>query len=156
MSFSGSRNRLLSIGAPPPDFGFGDEGAFYRLSQLRGRKRALLVLSHDVNPACIDGMRSVKSDWTEYRNHEVIVMLISAASDEILSGIADQESPPMIMISDDREETMARYGIRGSDGPIAYLVEKDGLISALWNHWPSSREVFECIDRDHHRERRAA
>jgi len=148
MNGTGQRDRPLNPGTRPPDFGFGDEGTFYKLSQFKNMKRVLMIICRgDLDQTCIDGMRRVKRDWRQYRDREFAVVLISSTPMETLSEIAATEVAPIILVSDERGDTIARYGGRTGENPIAYLIETDGLIAAVWNHWPSSREIFEGIDR---------
>jgi peroxiredoxin len=137
----------MGPGSVPPDFGFGGEGALYRLSQLRGFRRVLLAFCPDsIVASCQDGIRAVKQNLEDYRKRELVAIVVSPVKEEELTRFAREEPMPIILISDERQETISAYGVRGMKSPVVFLIDKEGIVQASWARWPSTEEIFEAVD----------
>lgn len=88
----------------------------------------------------------MKDAWPEYQKRDLTVMVISPVNEEGLRRFAEEESVPVILISDESRETMNSYGIRGVDSPVIYLIGKDGTVKISWTHWPTNQEIFQSVD----------
>ncbi|MHB0913058.1 MAG: peroxiredoxin family protein [Armatimonadota bacterium] len=138
------KERMLQQGEFPPDFGFGNEQAFYKLSELAGRRRVLILLCPDgLSPDCAEAIRAVAADCRKFGEREVIPVAISSASERDLTEFAEREAIPIVLISDEPGLTIKAYGAQAL---TTYLIGKDGTVHASWTGHPNTREILEKVD----------
>lgn len=137
---------LLKAGLSAPDFGFGDEGMYIRLSSLRDRSNVLLIACADgLSAACQEAARAVRADWRQLRSRDVISVILSQAPEHALQDFSRDERIPCVLISDEDGRVLSLYGADRRESPVVYLIDKSGIIRARWTGWPSTRPILVSV-----------
>lgn len=138
---------LLQTGATPPDFGFGSEDIYIRLTELRNVYRVFIAFCpHGLDDMCKEGMYAVRDNWDAFQKRDVVAILVSSDNEDTLADFADSNNVPFVLISDEDQLVSSGYGAASSAEAVVYLIGKDGTVKAAWQGWPPVDEVLSLID----------
>lgn len=141
----------LSVGDEAPDFALRDQhGRTVRLSELRGRKAALVVFyPWAFSGVCGAEMRQMQTRLGELVTDDVELLAISVDSMYALRAWADAEGFTFPLLSDfwPHGEVARGYGVFHGEIGIAlrgtFLVDRDGVVA-----WSIVRGIPDARDLD--------
>ena len=140
----------LSVGDPAPDFELRDQhGQTVRLSDLRGRKAALLVFyPWAFTGVCGGELQALQERQDEFVGDDLALFAISTDSMHALRAFADQQGFTFPLLSDfwPHGAVASAYGVLHEEIGIAlrgtFLVDKDGVVRWTVVHGiPDARDV---------------
>ena len=140
----------LSVGDEAPDFELKDQhGQQVRLSDLRGRKAALVVFyPWAFSGVCGGELHAMQADLDSLVSDSVELFTISTDSMYALRSFADQEGFTFPMLSDfwPHGEVAEAYGVLHEGIGIAlrgtFLVDQDGVVRwSVLNGIPDARDI---------------
>jgi mycoredoxin-dependent peroxiredoxin len=140
----------LSVGDRAPDFELKDQhGRSVRLSDLRGRKAALIVFyPWAFTGVCGGELRAIQKDLDQLASGSVELFAISTDSMYALRAFADQEGFTFPMLSDfwPHGEVARAYGVLHDGIGIAlrgtFLVDREGVVRwSVINGIPDARDI---------------
>jgi peroxiredoxin len=140
----------LSVGDQAPDFELKDQhGQSVRLSDLRGRKAALIVFyPWAFTGVCGGELHAMQQELDALVTDEVALFAISTDSMYALRAFADQEGFTFPMLSDfwPHGSVAGEYGVLHDGIGIAlrgtFLVDRDGVVRwSVVNGIPDARDI---------------
>lgn len=140
----------LSVGDRAPDFDLKDQhGQSVRLSDLRGRKAALIVFyPWAFTGVCGGELHAMQKDLDQLVSDDVEVVAISTDSMYALRSFADQEGFTFPMLSDfwPHGAVAQAYGVLHDGIGIAlrgtFLVDRDGVVRwSVLHGIPDARDI---------------
>ena len=145
-----SRSDLLPVGSAAPDFTAAtSDGKTVRLSELRGRKRVVLVFyPGDYTPVCTSQLCSFRDNWQALAADNAVVYGINPASAETHHGFAQQNRLPFPLLADSRGEIAGSYGCRALFGIIkrtVYVLDAQGRVAWVKRGNPAPSEILEAL-----------
>ena len=147
----------MKNGEKAPDFKLKDgDGNDWQLSEQRGKIVVLLFYPGDNTPVCTKQLCSVRDNWEDYKATGAEVVGISTDSAESHKSFAGKYDLPLILLSDEKGETLEKYEMRSwlpnrsargvividKNGKIAY--HKVQILSLLR---PKDDEILEAIEK---------
>lgn len=144
----------LSVGDAAPDFELKDQhGQTVRLSDLRGRKAALLVFyPWAFSGICGGELQALQEGLADLATDDVELVTVSTDSMYSLRAFADREGFTFPMLSDfwPHGAVTQAYGVLHPDLGIAlrgtFLVDRDGVVRwAVVKGIPDTRDVDEYL-----------
>ncbi len=140
----------LSVGDQAPDFDLKDQhGQSVRLSDLRGRKAALIVFyPWAFSGVCGGELHAMQKDLDQLASDDIEVVAISTDSMYALRSFADQEGFTFPMLSDfwPHGAVAQAYGVLHDGIGIAlrgtFLVDRDGVVRwSVLHGIPDARDI---------------
>lgn len=125
---------LIDVGAEAPDFSLkGDDGEDFRLSDLRGYIRAMLVFyPKDFTPGCTDQLIQVRKNIRHLRKAAIEPMGVNSGDAESHRAFREAHALNFPLLVDERSDVARLYGAIKDDGESirrsVVIVGKDGKI----------------------------
>jgi thioredoxin-dependent peroxiredoxin len=120
---------LLPSGAAAPEL------AEVKLTALRGRPVVVYFYPQDETPGCTKEACAFRDAWKDLEKADVAVVGVSTNSRERHQAFQQRHQLPFPLVSDDRGEIGAAYGVSkklwGYDR-VTFLVGRDGKIAHVW------------------------
>ena len=142
-----SSSDLIPVGQAAPDFtAVTNEGGTVRLSELRGRKRLVLVFyPGDGTPVCTAQLCAFRDNWSAVQSENAVVYGVNPANRERHSGFASKNGLPFPLLVDTNSEIAGRYGCRALFGIVkrtVYIIDRNGRIVWVQRGNPSPSEIL--------------
>lgn len=146
----GSHKDLIPVGQDAPDFtGTTNEGRAVRLSDLRGRKRVVLVFyPGDDTPICTAQLCALRDNWSALQAENAAVYGVNPASSERHTGFAAKNRLPFPLLVDTKGEITARYGCRAVFGIVkrtVYVLDRQGKVAWVKRGNPAVSEILRAL-----------
>jgi len=126
----------LAIGAPPPDFkATAADGTAVQLSALKGKPVVVYFYPKDETPGCTAEACSFRDAWTSLANKGVILIGISADSDESHRAFARNHKLPFLLVSDANGAIAQQFGVPVKNGIImrqSFVIGPDGNVKKIY------------------------
>lgn len=144
------RNDLIPIGEIAPDFtATTGDGRTVRLSDLRGRQRALLVFyPGDNTPVCTAQLCALRDDWSALQAEEVAIYGVNPANADKHARFAAKHQFPFPLIVDAQNQIAAAYGCRGLFGLVkrtVYILDRQGRVAFARRGNPPPAELLRVL-----------
>ncbi len=125
---------LIGVGADAPDFSLkADDGEDFRLSDLRGYIRAMLVFyPKDFTPGCTDQLIQVRKNVRHLREAGIEPMGVNSDDAESHRAFRDAHALNFPLLVDEGSQVARLYGAMKDDGESiqrsVVIVGKDGKV----------------------------
>ena len=143
----------IQIGKPAPDFVLPcSTGEPIRLSDFRGKSEVVLFFyPKDNSPACTAQACSFRDHYEAFRDAGAEVIGISSDSEASHERFARFWKLPFFLVSDDKGEVRARYGVSRTlglfPGRVTYLIDREGVIRHIFSsQFQPGRHVSEMLE----------
>ncbi len=129
----------LRAGDKAPDFELRDQhGAMARLSTLLGQKPVVLFFyPRDDSPICTREVCAFRDAHAEFAAAGAEVLGISVDGTESHEAFSAKHGLPYRILSDEKKEALALYGIKTMLGfmpeRVTFVIGKDGVIRHVYN-----------------------
>ena len=129
----------LRVGDKAPDFELRDQhGDMVRLSVLLGQKPvALFFYPRDNSPICTREVCAFRDAHAEFAAAGAEVLGISMDGTESHEDFSAKHGLPYRLLSDEKKEVLALYGIKTMLGfmpeRVTFVIGKDGVIRHVYN-----------------------
>ncbi len=134
----------VAIDGPAPSFDPTDQnGEHLQLEALRGHNVVLYFYPKDETPGCTKEACSFRDSWTSLTKSGVILIGVSADSDESHKAFAKNHQLPFHLVSDPQGKLAARYGVPFNGNYIqrqSFLIGPAGTV----------RRVYRTVDVSSH------
>ncbi|HHQ48295.1 MAG TPA: thioredoxin-dependent thiol peroxidase [Acidobacteria bacterium] len=148
----------VDIGHPAPDFELpSDQGATYRLSDLRGRWVVLFFYPKAMTPGCTTEACGFRDAYGELKELGAEVLGISHDSVERLVRFRDKHGLTFPLLSDPEHRVTEAYGVyalkkmagREYMGIVrsTFLIDPEGTIAAVWRKVRVKGHVDQVVAR---------
>ena len=102
----------IAIDGPAPSFDLTDQnGEHLQLEALRGHNVVLYFYPKDETPGCTKEACAFRDSWTALTKSGVILIGVSADSDESHKAFAKNHQLPFHLVSDPQGKLAAQYGV---------------------------------------------
>jgi thioredoxin-dependent peroxiredoxin len=126
----------VAIGAPPPDFSAtASDGTAIHLSALKGKPVVVYFYPKDETPGCTTEACSFRDAWTALSAKGVVLIGISADSDDSHRAFAKNHQLPFLLVSDTSGAIAQKFGVPTHDGYIArqsFVIGADGKVKNIY------------------------
>lgn len=133
----------LSVGDPAPAFELSDaEGMIFRLSDLQGKWIVLYFYPRDNTPGCTKEACGFRDAYTDYQNHEVVVLGVSTDDAKSHTKFATKHNLPFPLLIDEGgavASTYGRYGLKKFMGKeymgitrSTFVINPDGKLAKIY------------------------
>lgn len=144
------RSKLLSIGAEAPDIYIPlSDDEIVLLSQLRGRKRVVLVFyPGDFTPVCTSQLCAFRDSWAQLQEHDALVVGINPGGTAKHKRFSATFGFPFPLLSDNGGKIAKAYACRGWFGMnrrTVYVVDKNGRIAYSARGNPPITEILQVL-----------
>lgn len=125
---------LIEVGAEAPDFTLkADDGEDFRLSDLRGYIRAMLVFyPKDFTPGCTDQLIQVRKNIRHLHDVAIEPMGVNSGDAESHRAFREAHALNFPLLVDERSDVASLYGAIKDDGQSiqrsVVIVGKDGKV----------------------------
>ncbi|MDO8471879.1 MAG: peroxiredoxin [bacterium] len=119
-----------------PDFTAPDQtGQIHKLSDNHGQKVLLYFYPKDDTPGCTKEACSVRDNWQALKRAGVMVLGVSADSQQSHQRFVAKYQLPFTLLSDPDKNVINLYGDDGVTLPkrISYLIDEEGKILKIYN-----------------------
>lgn len=126
---------LIEVGAEAPDFLLkADDGEDFRLSDLRGHIRAMLVFyPKDFTPGCTDQLIQIRKNIAHLRGAAIEPFGVNAGDAASHQAFREAHALNFPLLVDEGSAVTARYGAVKDDGTsvqrAVVIVGKDGKVT---------------------------
>lgn len=125
----------IEVGGFVPDFQLKDEtGGSVRLSDLCGKKVALVFYPLDWTPHCTKQLCSLRNGYKELQKAGIVVLGISHKSVKDNNAFKIKHNLPFPLLSDHKKKVAKLYGAKRWAGPnkrITILINEEGRLVAI-------------------------
>jgi len=126
----------VAIDAVAPDFAAtASDGTPVHLSKLAGKPVLVYFYPKDETPGCTAEACSFRDAWAQLRAKGVILIGISADSDESHRAFAKNHNLPFLLVSDTNGAIAAQFGVPMDSGIISrqsFLIGADGRVRKIY------------------------
>ena len=126
----------IAIDAVPPDFAAtASDGTPIQLSALKGKPVVVYFYPKDETPGCTAEACSFRDAWSALSAKGVVLIGISADSDESHRAFAKSHKLPFLLVSDTSGAIARQFGVPMSDGIIArqsFVIGADGKMKKIY------------------------
>ena len=126
----------LKEGAPAPDFSAkASDGTAIQLSHLKGKPVVVYFYPKDETPGCTKEACSFRDAWDGLSKRGVVLIGVSADSDESHRGFAANHKLPFLLVSDTSGAIAKQFGVPMEDGYISrqsFVIGPDGNLKKIY------------------------
>ncbi len=129
-------NGDVVVGQPPPDFtATAQDGTVVHLAALKGKPVVVYFYPKDETPGCTKEACSFRDAWDALHNKGVVLIGISADTDESHRAFASNHKLPFLLISDAKGDLAAKFGVPvhlGYDSRQSFVIGADGNVKKIY------------------------
>ena len=137
----------IMAGQRAPDFTLNDlSGKSFTLSELRGKKPALIIFWATWCPACLQAIPYFSDIYAQYSTRGLEVISINIATNDPLPRVQSFQEVnklPYRILYDEKNDVSRVYGVFGI--PTSLLIDRDGSIVYRGNVLPAN--VSQLLDK---------
>jgi peroxiredoxin Q/BCP len=126
----------IAIDAVPPDFAAtASDGTPVQLSALKGKPVVVYFYPKDETPGCTTEACSFRDAWTSLAKKGVVLIGVSADTDESHRAFAQNHKLPFLLVSDSNGAIARQFGVPVHDGIIArqsFVIGADGKMKKIY------------------------
>lgn len=125
----------LKIGDAAPDFNLIDQnGKEHKLSDYFGEKIVVYFYPKDDTPGCTKEACSIRDNFTQFKENNIIVFGISYDSPRSHKKFAEKYNLPFILLSDSAKSVARLYNSKGlfMAKRNTFLIDKEGKILKIY------------------------
>jgi peroxiredoxin Q/BCP len=126
----------VTVGQPPPDFtAKAQDGTTVHLAALKGKSVVVYFYPKDETPGCTKEACSFRDAWNDLKKTGVVLIGISADSDESHKAFATHHKLPFLLVSDPQGKIAATFGVPFNNGYTArqsFVVGADGNVKRVY------------------------
>jgi peroxiredoxin Q/BCP len=125
-----------AVASVPPDFSAtASDGTPVHLAALKGKPVVVYFYPKDETPGCTAEACSFRDAWTSLSAKGVVLIGISADSDESHRGFAANHKLPFLLVSDTSGAIAAKFGVPVRGGYTArqsFVIGADGKVKKVY------------------------
>jgi peroxiredoxin Q/BCP len=129
-------NGDVVVGQPPPDFtATAQDGTVVHLAALKGKPVVVYFYPKDETPGCTKEACSFRDAWDSLHDKGVVLIGISADTDESHRAFASNHKLPFLLISDAKGDLAAKFGVPvhlGYDARQSFVIGADGNVKKIY------------------------
>jgi peroxiredoxin Q/BCP len=126
----------IAVGATPPDFNVtASDGTAVHLAALKGKPVVVYFYPKDETPGCTTEACSFRDAWNALQAKGVVLIGVSADSDESHRGFAKNHQLPFLLVSDPKGTIAAQFGVPMKGSVImrqSFLIGADGKMKKIY------------------------
>jgi peroxiredoxin Q/BCP len=126
----------VAVDAVPPDFAAtASDGTQIQLSKLYGKPVVVYFYPKDETPGCTAEACSFRDAWSALRAKGVVLIGVSADTDESHKAFAKNHNLPFLLVSDPNGAIAAQFGVPMDAGFIAresFVIGANGRIKKIY------------------------
>jgi peroxiredoxin Q/BCP len=126
----------LTEGAPPPDFAAtASDGTRIHLAALRGKPVVVYFYPKDETPGCTAEACSFRDAWNALSAKGVVLIGVSADSDESHRDFASHHKLPFLLVSDTSGAIARKFGVpvkEGYEARQSFVIGADGNVKKIY------------------------
>jgi len=126
----------LAVGALAPDFtATASDGTHIQLAALKGKPVVVYFYPQDETPGCTKEACSFRDAWSSLSSKGVVLIGISADSDESHRAFAKSHQLPFLLVSDPKGEIAKKFGVPLTEGATArqsFVIAADGNLKQIY------------------------
>lgn len=131
-----SNGGALTEGGPAPKFHVkAHDGADLSLEALRGKHVIVYFYPKDETPGCTKQACALRDAWTEISKRPVVLIGVSADSDDSHRKFAANHKLPFHLVSDPQGELAALFGVPTTLGMTArqsFVIDAEGRVKKIF------------------------
>jgi len=129
-------NATIAVGTAPPDFAaVASDGTRIQLSALKGKPVVVYFYPKDETPGCTAEACSFRDSWSALSAKGVVLIGVSADSDESHRGFAQSHKLPFLLVSDANGAIARQFGVPVNAGIISrqsFVIGADGKVKKIY------------------------
>jgi peroxiredoxin Q/BCP len=129
-------NGDVQVGKPPPDFSAtAQDGTAIHLAALKGKPVVVYFYPKDETPGCTKEACSFRDAWDALHTKGVVLIGISADTDDSHRAFAANHKLPFLLVSDPKGELAAKFGVpvhMGYDARQSFVIGADGNVKKIY------------------------
>jgi peroxiredoxin Q/BCP len=125
----------IEVGKPPPDFEKkAQDGTDVHLSALKGKPVVVYFYPKDETPGCTKEACAFRDAWDNLQKNQVVLIGISADSDESHRAFAAAHKLPFLLVSDPDGAIAKSFGVpfEGFPQRQSFLIGADGNVKKIF------------------------
>jgi len=135
-SLSVTPNGDVTVGKAPPDFTTkASNGQAVHLTELKGKPVVVYFYPKDETPGCTKEACSFRDSFDKLSKKGVVLIGVSADTDESHRAFADHQKLPFLLVSDPNGELAKAYGVPfkdGYSGRQTFVIGADGNVKKIY------------------------
>ena len=137
----------LAVGQPAPDFSVTDHnGKPLQLAKLKGKPVVVYFYPKDETPGCTKEACSFRDAWNDLSKKGVVLIGVSADSDQSHKAFAEHHKLPFVLVSDPKGELAAKFGVpfeNGYEKRQSIVIGADGNVKKIYRQVDVGRHASE-------------
>ena len=126
----------MTVGSPPPDLtATASDGTSIHLAALKGKPVVVYFYPKDETPGCTKEACSFRDAWDKLSKTGVVLIGISADSDDSHKAFAAHHKLPFLLVSDASGSIAASFGVPVHDGFTSrqsFVIGADGNVKKIY------------------------
>lgn len=126
----------IAVDAPPPDFtATASDGTPIHLAALKGKPVVVYFYPKDETPGCTAEACSFRDAWNALSAKGVVLIGVSADSDDSHKAFAKNHKLPFLLVSDANGAIAQQFGVPVNNGIIArqsFVIGADGKVKKIY------------------------
>lgn len=140
----------ITVGQPPPDFTVRDQdGKEIHLAALKGKQVVVYFYPKDETSGCTKEALAFRDGFTELTKKGVVLIGVSADSDESHRAFIQNHQLPFELVSDPKGELAGKFGVPFRLGYAArqtFVIGADGNVKKFYRSVDVSAHAKEISD----------
>ncbi|MGH7283991.1 MAG: peroxiredoxin [Polyangiaceae bacterium] len=126
----------VEVGQPPPDFtATAQDGTAIHLAALKGKPVVVYFYPKDETPGCTKEACSFRDAWDALSKKGVVLIGISADTDESHKEFTANHKLPFLLVSDPKGDIAAKFGVPmhlGYESRQSFVIGADGNVKKIY------------------------
>ena len=126
----------VQVGQPPPDFtATAQDGTAIHLAALKGKPVVVYFYPKDETPGCTKEACSFRDAWDALSKKGVVLIGISADTDESHRAFVANHKLPFLLVSDPKGVIAAKFGVPmhlGFESRQSFVIGADGNVKKIY------------------------
>jgi peroxiredoxin Q/BCP len=139
----------LAVGAPAPDFeARAHDGSDVHLSAFKGRPVVLYFYPKDETPGCTKEACAFRDSWAKLSQRGVVLIGVSADSDESHQKFAEHHKLPFLLVSDPDGHIAGKFGVPVQNGMTSrqsFVIGADGNVKKIYRTVDVAQHAQEIV-----------